>query len=175
MGKGRRKSSVLIRQEKIQVFLNLLNIKMQLRYLLKWLGCQHQWAQDPAFNDCGQTQPADQEGHREDRAGRVPYRHLPGIQTWIIVDILLFLVRILNLTWKRTGKRWQSSLWMINWTLWGKILYTANIWWEIQQCSETERGALCTKTYKKCAAKGLEVDLTTIMVNSRSVSRWLDK
>ena len=30
MGRGRRKSSILIRQEKIQVFLNLLNITMQL-------------------------------------------------------------------------------------------------------------------------------------------------
>ena len=150
MGKGRRKSSVLIRQEKIQVFLNLLNIKMQLRYLLKWLGCQHQWAQDPAFNDCGQTQPADQEGHREDRAGRVPYRHLPGIQTWIIVDILLFLVRILNLTWKRTGKRWQSSLWMINWTLWGKILYTANIW-ERYNNAVRQRGGRCAPRRTKNA------------------------
>ena len=30
--------------------------------------------------------------------------------------------------------------------------------------SETERGALVSCTYRKCVAKGLEVDLATIMV-----------
>ena len=34
---------------------------------------------------------------------------------------------------------------------------------KLEALCETERGALCSQTYKKCAAKGLDVDLVTIM------------
>ena len=33
----------------------------------------------------------------------------------------------------------------------------------ISPCSETERGSLCSNTYQKLRARGLEVDLATIM------------
>ena len=35
---------------------------------------------------------------------------------------------------------------------------------KLEALSETERGALCSHTYQKLRAKGLDVDLATIMV-----------
>lgn len=42
-------------------------------FILTFIGCQHQWAQDTTVDDCGQTQSADKEGHREDGAWGVPH------------------------------------------------------------------------------------------------------
>ena len=39
---------------------------------------------------------------------------------------------------------------------------------KLEALSETERGALCSHTYQKLRAKGLDVDLATIMVTISS-------
>ena len=44
---------------------------------------------------------------------------------------------------------------------------------KLEALSETERGALCSHTYQKLRAKGLDVDLATIMVTISLVhSHW---
>ena len=41
---------------------------------------------------------------------------------------------------------------------------------KLEALSETERGALCSHTYQKLRAKGLDVDLATIMVTISKVT-----
>ena len=62
-------------------------------------------------------------------------------------------VTMITLDDKLDALRWPGGIYL-------------NVW---EQCncitpSETERGALVSSTYRKCVAKGLDVDLTTIMV-----------